>query len=121
MFYLSHVWEGNLNFAVGRGTGVASFAYTNKKLLGIISGIFLGLVPWMQISRAVTSNVSITLSGLLSVMAVGVVVHVVYLAANMTAVNVLQLGGKGEDREGAPFSLAYSDVMLLTGDATLPP
>lgn len=81
---------------------MAAFAYTNKKLLGIVSGIFLGLVPWMQISRAVTSNVSITLSGLLSVMAVGVIVHVVYLAANMTAVHVLQLGGKGEDREGTP-------------------
>eukprot|EP00884_Botryococcus_braunii_P020326 jgi/Botrbrau1/6978/Bobra.0165s0014.1 len=97
--------------------GVASFAFANRKQLSIVSALFLGLVPWMQISRAVTSNVSITLSGLLSVMAVGMIVHIVYLAANITAVHVLQLGGKTEDDEVRGVRRA---LVLVTSQKTLP-
>lgn len=64
----------------------------------------------MQVSRAVKQQVSLSLGALAAVIAAGVAIHLLYLAFNITAVNVLRLGGpgpEGEPRLGPPaFFLA---------------
>jgi hypothetical protein len=94
-------------------TGVALFQANNKKMLGIISALFLGLVPWMQISKAVSANVSVAPSALLAVMAAGVAVHLVYLTLNIGAVNLLGLGGSGDGGEDKGLSIHVVTVLFI--------
>jgi len=75
----------------------------NKKALALLSASLLALVPWMQISKAVSSDVSVSLSALGAVVASGVAIHIAFLAFNMTAVRVLGIGGK--DRAACESSL----------------
>ena len=71
----------------------------NKKVLSILSALFLALVPWMQISKAVQQNVPITISGLAACVAGGVAIHLVFLAGNSLLVSALRLG-KGTREQG---------------------
>ena len=66
----------------------------NKKALALLSACLLALVPWMQISKAVSSDVTVSLGALAAVVAGGVAIHLVFLAFNMAAVAVLGIGGK---------------------------
>ena len=67
--------------------------------------MLLILVPWMQISKAVVSNVPVTASALMAVLAAGIALHLVFLAFNLTATTVLQLGRTATD-DGAIFAFA---------------
>ena len=73
--------------------GVAGQVDKNKKALALLSACLLALVPWMQISRAVSSTVDVSLAALAAVVAAGVAVHLVYLAFNSAAVQLLRIGG----------------------------
>lgn len=76
-----------------------------KKALGLLSACLLALVPWMQISRAVSSAVNVRVSALAAVVAAGVAVHLAYLAFNATAVRLLRIGGPpGEECEFPPLA-----------------
>lgn len=77
--------------------GVREWVDAKKQLLSILTGSLLALVPWMQVSRAVKQNVQLSLCTLAAVVAAGIAIHLVYLAVNITAVNVLNLGGHGEE------------------------
>ena len=66
----------------------------NKKALALLSACLLALVPWMQISKAVSSDVAVSLGALAAVVAAGVAIHLAFLAFNMAAVVVLGIGGK---------------------------
>lgn len=68
--------------------------------------MLLILVPWMQISKAVVSNVPVTPSALAAVLAAGVALHLVFLAFNLTATTVFQLGRTATD-DGAIFAFAH--------------
>ena len=46
----------------------------------------------MQISRAVMSNVTVSLASLIAVLAAGIALHFLFLAFNITATQVLRLG-----------------------------
>lgn len=74
--------------------GVAKAVDGNKKALSLLSACLLALVPWMQISKAVSSDVAVSLGALAAVVASGVVIHLAFLAFNMTAVRVLGIGGR---------------------------
>lgn len=74
---------------------VAKWVDDNKKKLSVISSCLLILVPWMQISKAVMSDVAVSPASLLAVLAAGVVLHLVFLAFNITATNALRLGQTG--------------------------
>ena len=63
----------------------------------MLSACLLALVPWMQISKAVSADVSVSLAALAAVVACGVAIHLAYLAFNMTAVRVLGIGGRDTD------------------------
>lgn len=74
--------------------GVAGQVDRNKKALALLSACLLALVPWMQISKAVSSDVTVSLGALAAVVAAGVAIHLAFLAFNMTAVAVLGIGGR---------------------------
>lgn len=71
---------------------VASWVDSNKKKMSVLSSMLLILVPWMQISKAVMSGVSISVTSLLGVLAAGIGLHLIFLAFNLTATAALQLG-----------------------------
>lgn len=77
--------------------GMARTVDGNKKALAVLSACLLALVPWMQISKAVSADVSVSLASLAAVVACGVAIHLAYLAFNMTAVRVLGIGGGDRD------------------------
>ena len=77
--------------------GLARTVDANKKALAVLSACLLALVPWMQISKAVSADVSVSLAALAAVVACGVAIHLAYLAFNMTAVRVLGIGGRDGD------------------------
>ena len=74
--------------------GVAGLVDRNKKLLALASASLLALVPWMQISKAVSSDVTVSLGALAAVVAAGVAVHIGFLAFNTAAVRLLRIGGR---------------------------
>lgn len=85
---------------------LARFVDNNKKKTSILSSMLLILVPWMQISKAVVSNVPVTPSALTAVLAAGVALHLVFLAFNLTATTALQLGQTATD-DGAICAYAH--------------
>lgn len=83
--------------------------------------MLLILVPWMQISKAVVSNVPVTPSALAAVLAAGVALHLVFLAFNLTATTALQLGRTATD-DGAIFAFAHSGCLQqLCSDVIVSP
>ena len=58
------------------------------------------MVPWMQISKAVTGGTHVALMDLAVITAAGLALHGAYLAFNTLAARALKLGGAGGSREG---------------------
>ena len=86
----------------------------NKKALAVLSACLLALVPWMQISKAVSADVSVSLAALGAVVAAGVAVHLAFLAFNMTAVRMLGIGGQdGDACELLPLSVARTSCISI--------
>lgn len=95
---------------------VTRFVDSNKKKTSILSSMLLILVPWMQISKAVTSNVPVTSAALTATLAAGIALHLVFLAFNLTATAALQLGRTANDD-----GLAIRRACVLVGSQkTLP-
>jgi hypothetical protein len=88
----------------------------NKKVLALASAGLLALVPWMQISRAVSANVRVGAGELAAVTAAGVAVHLAYLAFNNAAVRLLRIGGAPGPECAAPLpylqTLSFSTPLL---------
>ncbi|CAL8461786.1 g1317 [Coccomyxa elongata] len=96
--------------------GMAKWVDGNKKALALLSASLLALVPWMQISRAVSSRVDVSLAALSAVVAAGVAVHLTYLLFNSAAVSLLRIGGPpGKDSAGERRAL-----ILVGSQKTLP-
>ncbi|KAK9820543.1 hypothetical protein WJX72_011453 [[Myrmecia] bisecta] len=96
--------------------GVAKAVDGNKRALSMLSAVLLSLVPWMQISRAVTSDVAVSVGALVAVVAAGVAIHLLYLAFNTAAVRALGIGGRS-----GPQAVAIQRALVLVGSQkTLP-
>lgn len=96
--------------------GVAGLVDRKKKVLALLSACLLALVPWMQISRAVSSSVDVSVAALAAVVAAGVAVHLVYLAFNSAAVQLLRIGGpSGKECECpcTPFTHLHAGKLKL--------
>jgi hypothetical protein len=87
--------------------GVAGLVDRKKKVLALLSACLLALVPWMQISRAVSSSVNVSVAALAAVVAAGVAVHLVYLAFNSAAVQLLRIGGPSGKECECPCTLSH--------------
>ena len=84
--------------------GLAEAIDRRKKLLAMLSATLLAMVPWMQISKAAADNISISLAAILSTIAAGIGLHLIFLAFNTAAVNSLKLGGE-ESSTGRVYKL----------------
>ena len=70
---------------------------SNKKKTSLLSSMLLILVPWMQISKAVKSNVAVSFAALTAVLGAGIALHLAFLAFNLTATKAMQLGKTASD------------------------
>ncbi len=84
---------------------MAKWVDGNKKALALLSASLLALVPWMQISRAVSLRMDVSLAALAAVVAAGVAVHVTYLLFNSAVVSLLRIGGPPGKDCASPFLL----------------
>lgn len=102
-----------------------------KKKISIVGSLFLSSIPWMQVSRASTSGVSVDPVSLITVVTLGIIIHLIYLIVNHVIVHSLQLGGS-EPKEGKVevrldfsefvFSLAMAirrAIVLLSSQKTV--
>lgn len=67
----------------------------------------------MQISKAVTSGVTVRVTSLVAVVAAGAAIHLLYLAFNIAATSALRLGGSGQEGEGCACHCRNSDVCQM--------
>lgn len=81
----------------------------HKKGFSLLSSALLVMVPWMQISKAVTGGTHVGLADLAIITAAGLALHGVYLAFNTAASRALKLGGKHGGQEGELYLLLPPD------------
>lgn len=81
----------------------------HKKGFSLLSSALLVMVPWMQISKAVTGGTHVGLADLAIITAAGLALHGVYLAFNTAASRALKLGGKHGGQEGELHLLSPLD------------
>lgn len=91
---------------------VARLVDSNKKTMSLLSSMLLILVPWMQISKAVMSDVAVSVPSLLTVLAAGIGIHLVFLAFNLVATAALQLGRSDKDDGAQRFSHLSSLIAM---------
>ena len=90
----------------------------HKKGFSLLSSALLVMVPWMQISKAVTGGTYVGLTDLAVVTAAGLALHGVYLAFNTAASRALKLGGKHGGREGELITIClwiFCNASIKTG------
>lgn len=71
----------------------------------MLSAMLLAMVPWMQISKAAAEHLALEPSALLAAVAAGVGIHLIFLAFNLSAVELLRLGGPG-GKGGLPYKIS---------------
>jgi solute carrier family 10 (sodium/bile acid cotransporter), member 7 len=94
---------------------VADWKDKNKKLLSRMSTMFLCLTPWMQLSIASAANLPIGPGMVLTALALGIGVHVVFLAFNM----VTTAGIRFNTNENENNAIRKA-IILCTSEKTLP-
>lgn len=81
-----------------------------------LSALCLCTVPWIQISKAVSSNIYVSAFSLVAALLCGMAIHVMYLTVNTLAVNGLELGG----RDPVESAKIRRPVILVASQKTLP-
>ncbi|XP_057536582.1 probable sodium/metabolite cotransporter BASS4, chloroplastic [Amaranthus tricolor] len=76
--------------------GVAHFADNNRKLLSNMNALFLGLVPWIQVSKSRSLLLMVNPTSFLLAIGLGVILHFTLLAFNALAIKIFSSisGGK---------------------------
>lgn len=99
--------------------GLASAADQNRKLLSMISAILLSLVPWIQVSKSRSLLLSVQPAIFLVAVAMGAMLHVLLLAFNALAIQVLSTmtGGKKSAFAQKDNNIA---LLLVASQKTLP-
>lgn len=94
---------------------VSDWKDKNKKLLSRLSTMFLCLTPWMQLSIASAANLPVGLGMVLTALALGIGVHVAFLAFNMATTSGIRFNL--DDNENTAIRKA---IILCTSEKTLP-
>lgn len=99
--------------------GVADFDDKNRKLLSMISAIFLSLVPWIQVSRSRSLLLMVKPAVFLVAIGMGTVLHLVLLAFNALSIQSLSAVSGGSK---SPFAKRQNTVafLLVASQKTLP-
>ncbi|KAL7109180.1 hypothetical protein ACP275_06G159000 [Erythranthe tilingii] len=99
--------------------GVANFADGNRKLLAMISAIFLSFVPWIQVSRSRSLLLLVKPSVFLVAVVMGALLHAVLLAFNALLIPSLSALSGGSKSPFAKKENA-SALLLVASQKTLP-
>lgn len=91
----------------------------NRKKMSLINALFLGMVPWMQVSKAVSQNISVSPSCLVCTLAASAALHCTYLAGNSAFIWGFKLGG-GEGKSREQVLGLRRALLLCTSQKTLP-
>lgn len=94
---------------------VSSWKDNNRKLLSRMSTMFLCLTPWMQLSIASAANLPIGPGTVLTALALGIGVHLVFLAFNMVTTSGIQFNSNNEEN-----TAIRKAIILCTSEKTLP-
>lgn len=99
--------------------GVADFVDKNRKLISMISAIFLSLVPWIQVSRSRSLLLMVKPAVFLVAIGMGTVLHLVLLAFNALSIQSLSAVSGGSK---SPFAKRQNTVafLLVASQKTLP-
>lgn len=95
---------------------VAHFVDTQRKLVQYCTAFLLSLVPWMQVSMAVSQQVSLSGGAICTILLAGAGLHLLMMLFNMSATRLLKLGG-ADPIEAARASWA---IVLVCSQKTLP-
>lgn len=99
--------------------GVADCADKNRKLLSIMSALFLSLAPWIQVSKSRSLLLMVKPSSFFLAILLGILLHLVLLAFNALAIKILSSisGGSksvfANQRNSTAFLLNASQKTLL--------
>ncbi|KAL3649939.1 putative sodium/metabolite cotransporter bass4, chloroplastic [Castilleja foliolosa] len=99
--------------------GMADFADGNRKVLAVISAIFLSFVPWIQVSRSRELLLMVKPSVFLVAVTMGALLHIVLLAFNATVIPCLSTISGGKNSPFAKKENA-SALLLVASQKTLP-
>ncbi|KAI5648441.1 hypothetical protein M9H77_34446 [Catharanthus roseus] len=99
--------------------GLAEFSDRNRKLLAVMSAVFLSLVPWIQISRSRSLLLMVKPAVFLVAVAMGALLHTLLLLFNGLATRILSTVSGGSK---SPFSNRQNAIALLlvASQKTLP-
>ncbi|XP_020111813.1 probable sodium/metabolite cotransporter BASS4, chloroplastic isoform X1 [Ananas comosus] len=99
--------------------GVAEFADQNRRAFSMISAILLSLVPWIQVSRSRSLFLTVKPQAFAVAIAMGIILHLVLLALNAIAVQILSLVSGGRESVYAKKENARA-VIVVASQKTLP-
>ncbi|GAB4824062.1 hypothetical protein N2152v2_011108 [Parachlorella kessleri] len=95
--------------------GVQGWRSRNKKLLSYISTFFLCLVPWMQVSKAASTQLQLSPASLAAGAAAGAGLHLALLLFSIAAAKLLRFNS-----DAAQNVAIRKAVILATAQKTLP-
>ncbi|KAL3520879.1 hypothetical protein ACH5RR_019028 [Cinchona calisaya] len=99
--------------------GVANFADQNRKLLSVMSAVFLSLVPWIQVSRSRSLLIMVKPAVFLLAVWMGVFLHALLLLFNGLAIRILSTASGGSKSAFAKKENATA-LLLVASQKTLP-
>ncbi|KAG9152292.1 hypothetical protein Leryth_024302 [Lithospermum erythrorhizon] len=99
--------------------GLTLVADQNRKLLSIISAILLSLVPWIQVSKSRSLLLSVQPPIFLVAVAMGALLHVLLLAFNALAIQILSAMTGGKKSAFAQKDNVTA-LLLVASQKTLP-
>ncbi|XP_021757409.1 probable sodium/metabolite cotransporter BASS4, chloroplastic [Chenopodium quinoa] len=99
--------------------GVAEFADNNRKLLSNMNALFLGFVPWIQVSKSRSLLLMVNPTSFLLAIGLGALLHIILLAFNALALKILS------SVSGGSKSVFYSKqnaiaLLMVASQKTLP-
>lgn len=99
--------------------GVADFADKKRRLLSIMSALFLSLAPWIQVSKSRSLLLMVNPTSFLLAIGLGVLLHFVLLAFNALSLKILSFL-PGASRSTFANRRNAIAVLLVASQKTLP-
>ncbi|KXZ50123.1 hypothetical protein GPECTOR_18g97 [Gonium pectorale] len=96
--------------------GLRTWVDANRRTLSVVSGGLLSLVPWMQVSKALSQGVVVAPAALAAAVGASLVMHALFLGLNVGAAELFRLGG-ADPRVAAPTRRA---LIVVASQKTLP-
>ncbi|KNA11508.1 hypothetical protein SOVF_134630 [Spinacia oleracea] len=99
--------------------GVADFADSNRKLLSNMNALFLGFVPWIQVSKSRSLLLMVNPTDFLLAIGLGALLHFVLLAFNALSIKIISSISGGSKSVFSKRQNAIA-LLLVASQKTLP-